>query len=468
VGLSGDSYRYGLRAGAVELGTVICLGFASAVLLPYYIKNKIFTIPEFLEIRYNATARTLFSGLMLIVCIMTKAAFTLFAGALVLHSLVGWEVMNTVAVMAVLVAVVTMIGGFTTVAYTDSIQAVIKIVGCGVICIVGLVKVGGWSALCAKVPDAIHIAGPIDDPNYPFWGIIAATVYGGIFYWGMDQVNVQRMLGARDLNQARWGAMFAALLKLTPVFIFALPGVIALALYPGRDSKTTFVTMLNEMAPTGVRGLLLASLLAAITSSLLAIMNSISTLIVHDFIMRYRPKTSDRGQVFFGRLAILFGAFMAYWAAYLVYHTPGGLYKYLQTISIYLLLPVTPAIAMGILSKRVTLKGAAASVAVGVLLSAIMVIDELVGAEKGAKIFPWLHQHYLMVNYSWRGLWGTIIIIIVMFAVSAFTAKTSPEKLAHTTIDWGKKPEPFMGLKDWRLQLAAIGVVTILFYAWLW
>jgi solute:Na+ symporter, SSS family len=155
VGLSGDSYRYGLSAGSVELTTAITLGFACAILFPYYIKNKIFTIPEFLEIRYNRNARLFFSGLMLVISIMTKLAFTLFAGALVMNSLLGWSVMTTVFYTGMIVAVFTIIGGFTAVAYTDTIQTVIMIVGCSIMLFIGLDKVGGWSGLMEKVPEAM-------------------------------------------------------------------------------------------------------------------------------------------------------------------------------------------------------------------------------------------------------------------------------------------------------------------------
>ncbi|KKL49066.1 hypothetical protein LCGC14_2319240, partial [marine sediment metagenome] len=233
VGLSGDSYRYGLSAGSVELTTYITLGVACAVLFPYYLKNRIYTIPEFLELRYDKNARTFFSGLMLVISVMTKLAFTLFAGALVLNSLLGWNVMTTVVYVGFIVAGFTIIGGFTAVAYTDTIQAVIMILGSGIMLFIGLDKVGGWSGLMEKVPESMSIAAPIDDPNYPFWGILATAFYAGIFYWGMDQVNVQRVLASPNLKQARWGAMFASLLKLLPIFIFALPGVIAFALYPG-------------------------------------------------------------------------------------------------------------------------------------------------------------------------------------------------------------------------------------------
>ena len=467
VGLTGDAYRYGLSAGTVELTTAICLGFAAAVLFPYYIRNQVFTIPEFLELRYNALARTFFSGLMLVICVMTKMAFCLYAGAIVLQNLFGWDVMTTVAVLGVVTAVFTMVGGFAGVAYADIIQSTIKIFGCALMLAIGLYKVGGWHELMVKVPQAMHIHRPYTDPTYPFWGVIFGAIYGGIFYWGVDQVNVQRVLGAANLKQARWGAMSCVLLKLTPVFIFALPGVIALALFPGREPKTTFVTLLNELLPSGVRGLVLAALICALISALDATMNSLSTLFVRDFILRFRPQTSERAQVAIGRWAIAAGTAAGVAAAYLVYKTPEGLYKYLQTISVYLVMPITPAIVFGILSKRVNMKGAVASVGVGIVLATIFVTDQLMGAEAGAKAFPLLH-HDLTLNYTYRGLWGTLLIVATLFGVSYLTPPPRPEQLATTTVNWGEKWEPFQGLTDWRLHLAVLSVVTVLCYWLLW
>jgi len=470
VGLSGDAYRYGLKAGTVELTTAMCLGFACAALFPYYIKTRVFTIPEFLELRYNASARLFFSGLMLVICIMTKMAFTLYAGALVLNSLMGWEVMQVVWVLGVSAAVVTIIGGFAAVAYTDTIQAAIMIVGALVMTVLGLQQVGGWGELTLKVQEQMHIAGPYDDPNYPFWGIIAGAIYGGIFYWGIDQVNVQRALGARNLDQARWGAMFAVLLKLTPVFLFALPGVIAFAVEPGlsdQQSKSTFVWLLNNFCPRGVRGLVLGALLAAMISSLLAMMNSISTMAVRDFVVRFRPRTSERLQVLLGRSAIVVATVLGVSAAYLVYKTPGGLYKYLQTISIYLVMPITPAIVFGIISKRVNVVGASASVLTGAAISAMFVADELVGPELGSQLFPWLH-HPLTFNYTYRGLWGTLAVVAVLFGVSLATKPPPPEKVEQTTIRWGGSREPFRGWSDWRLQWLVLALITVAIYYWLW
>jgi SSS family solute:Na+ symporter len=469
VGLSGDSYRYGLSAGSVELTTAITLGFASAILFPYYLKNKIYTIPEFLELRYNKNARTFFSGLMLVISVMTKLAFTLFAGALVLNSLLGWNVMTTVLYIGIIVAVFTMIGGFTAVAYTDTIQASIMILGTAIMLFIGLDKVGGWSGLMDKVPEAMSIAKPYDDPVYPFWGILATAFYAGIFYWGIDQVNDQRVLAAPNLKQARWGAMFAAALKLLPVFLFALPGVIAFALYPGLEgdeTKQTFIILLNNLLPSGLRGLVLASLMAALITSLIAVLNSVSTLVVRDFVVEFKPSISEKKQVFIGRIVILLVTFLGIGAAYLVYKNEEGLYKYLQTISAYLVLPVFPAIFFGIISKKVTLKAATVSVVIGVILATIFVIDQFLGPETGQKIFPILH-HKLTLNFGYRGLWAIIFTTIILFAVSAFTPKTDPVKLEKTTVNFSKRMEKFSGITDWRLHLFIISLITIFLYIWL-
>lgn len=470
VGLSGDSYRYGLSAGSVELTCAITLGFACAILFPYYLKNKIYTIPEFLEKRYNRQARTFFSGLMLVISIMTKLAFTLFAGALVLNSILGWNVMTTVFYIGIAVAIFTMIGGFTAVAYSDVIQVVLMIGGATVMLFIGLDKVDGWSGLMERVPEMMKVSAPYDDPVYPFWGILATAFYAGIFYWGIDQVNVQRTLSAPNLQHARWGAMFATFLKLFPIFIFALPGVIAFALFPnelqGEETKQTFVLLLNKLLPSGLRGLMLASLMAALVTSLIAVLNSVSTLVVRDFVVEFKPNLSEKKQVTFGRVIILIAAFLGIGAAYLVYKNEEGLYKYLQTITAYLVLPVFPAIFFGIMSKKVTMAGAKASVFVGIILATIFVIDQLVGADTGKEWFPILH-HKLTLNFGYRGLWAEIIITGVLFLVSAYTTKTPAEKLEKTTINYSKGIAKFEGWTDWRLHLAILSAITIFLYAWL-
>jgi SSS family solute:Na+ symporter len=340
------------------------------------------------------------------------------------------------------------------------------IAGCSLMLFIGLGKVGGWHALVTQMPLAMHVARPYDDPNYPFVGILLGALYGGVFYWGMDQVNVQRVLGARDLREARKGAMFATLLKLSPIFIFALPGVIAAALYPGRNPKTTFITLLSDLLPTGVRGLVLAALICALIGSSLSVMNSISTLIVRDFLLGFRKDSPEKTQVLLGRASILFTTPLAVAAAYLIYSTPDGLYKYLQAVSIYLVMPVTPAIFFGIMSKRMTFQGAVASAVTGTLLASMFVADQLM-TSTGARAFPFLHWK-LTLNYTYRGLWGTIIATAVLFAVSHLTQPPEPASVKGLTVEWGAHIAPFEGLTDWRLHLFLLTLATIAIYAWLW
>jgi SSS family solute:Na+ symporter len=264
--------------------------------------------------------------------------------------------------------------------------------------------------------------------------------------------------------------MFAVFLKLFPIFLFALPGVIAFALFPGElsgeESKQTFVLLLNKLLPSGLRGLMLAALVAALITSLIAVLNSVSTLVVRDFIVEFRSSVSEKKQVKLGRYIILIVTLFGIGATYLVYKNEEGLYKYLQTITAYLVLPVFPAIFFGIASKRVTLKGAFASVLVGVVLATIFVVDQLLGADAGKEIFPFLH-YKLTLNFGYRGLWAEFLITTVLFAVSAFTEKTSEEKLEKTTVNYGKTLAKFEGLSDWRLHLGVLSLITIFLYVWL-
>lgn len=239
-----------------------------------------------------------------------------------------------------------------------------------------------------------------------------------------------------------------------------------MALFPGHEAKITFVTLLNELLPTGLRGLVLAALLAAMISSLLSMMNSISTLVTKDYVVRLRPHTSERAQVRIGRLAIVLGTACGILATYPIAMTPEGLYKYLQTVSLFLVMPLTPAIFFGIMSRRVTFTGAVWSFAIGVMLAGVFVTDQLMGREWGMRVWPCLHLP-LTENYTYRGLWGTALITLVLFLVSFVTRKTSEEKLARTTVCW-ERLAPFEGWKDWRLQWAVLALVTISLYVWLW
>ncbi len=229
----------------------------------------------------------------------------------------------------------------------------------------------------------------------------------------------------------------------------------------------TFVTLLNDLLPSGLRGLVLAALLSALIGSSLAVMNSVSTLVVRDFFLNSAHPTSERRQVFLGRLAIVVSTPLAVAAAYLIYTTPEGLYKYLQAISIYLVMPITPAIFFGIMSKRVTFQGAIASVFAGGVLASLFVTDQLMGAAAGSRLFPWLHKSFSL-NYTYRGLWGTLFAILTLFAVSYCTEAPATSQVEGLTVNWNSRIEKFRGIYDWRLHLAILAVLTIGIYKWLW
>jgi SSS family solute:Na+ symporter len=207
--------------------------------------------------------------------------------------------------------------------------------------------------------------------------------------------------------------------------------------------------------------------MAALVTSLIAVLNSVSTLVVRDFFVEFQPDISEKKQVVLGRYIIMAVTFLGIGAAYLVYKNEEGLYKYLQTITAYLVIPVFPAIFFGIVSRKVTLKGAAVSVLVGVVLATIFVIDQLIGPDAGQSWFPLLH-HKLTLNFGYRGLWTEMLITAVLFAVSAFTEKTAPEKLVKTTINFSHKITRFEGITDWRLHLGVLSLITLFLYIWLY
>ena len=202
-------------------------------------------------------------------------------------------------------------------------------------------------------------------------------------------------------------------------------------------------------------------------------MNSISTMAVRDFILRFRPKTSDISQVVLGRIAIIGAMLLGVGAAYVVYRQPEGLYKYLQTISIYLLMPITPSIVFGIMSRRVTYAGAIASIGVGIMVSALYMTDALLGMmapAKAERVFPFLHRT-LTTNYTYRGLWGTLHCDNRPLHRLGIHEKNGPREIRKTSIDWSnwtRRIEPFQGLTDWRLHLAVLSALTILAYWRLW
>ena len=352
VGMAGDAYAYGIAVYNYEWMAALVLILFALFFLPFYLRSEVFTMPEFLERRYDVRSRYYFSVVTVTGNILIDTAGALYAGALVIQIIYpDFPMWQSVMILAVLSGLYTIAGGLKAVVYTDVIQAVLLIAASIVVSIIAFEQVGSWSAVKdVTPPEMLSLVRPIDDPVLPWPGLITGVFLLGFYFWGTNQFMVQRTLGAKDLDHGRWGALFAGFLKVPVIFIMVLPGTFARVLYgPEAIEKAdmVFPTMLFDLLPVGIRGLVLAALVAAIMSSVDSTLNSASTLVTMDFIKKWKPDASNRTMVIFGR--IVTGVFMLLSAAWapVILDFP-SLWQYLQTVLAYLSPPVVACFVIGL------------------------------------------------------------------------------------------------------------------------
>src|SRR5215470_8918432 len=389
IGLAGSGAGSGMAFAHWELHSylILVLGWIFA---PFYLRSKVFTTPEFLERRYTPGTRTWLSVIFLFSYILTKASVTLFAGAFAIQTILGYQNVHiplfgevdffwfAALSLVIITGVFVILGGMKSVLWTEAMHVPVLLVGSAVLLVVGLIKIGGLDALRTANPETIHLWRPLsttpathgfpgflfDPSTTPWLGVILASPIIGLWYWCTDQYIVQRVLTARDLREARRGTMFAGYLKLAPVFIFLLPGMIAVALFkqgvPGFESigsnpQGAFPVLVSNLLPVGLRGLVLAGMLSALMSALASLFNSTATLFTVDFYKRLRPQSTEKHLVTVGRLAtggmILLG--MA-WIPFLQDLGKGQLYAYLQLVQSLLAPSIAAVFMLGIFSKGVT------------------------------------------------------------------------------------------------------------------
>ena len=322
VGLAGAGASTGMAMAHWEMHgwLILVLGW---VFVPFYARSGVFTMPEFLERRYNSGARSLLSIISLVSYVLTKVAVTVYAGGIVFKQVLGIETFMGIDFfwisaigLVVITGLFTVIGGMKSVLYTSILQTPVLLIGSIVILVVGLTKLGGWHELmeiCRQhtTPLGDSMTSLIrskDDPNFPWTGVILGSAIIGFWYWCTDQYIVQRVLSGRDQKQARRGAIFGGYLKLTPVFIFLIPGMIAYALNQKglmtlTSSDAAFPTMVSNLLPIGLKGVVVGGLLAALMSSLASLFNSSATLFTVDFYKKYRPVSTEKHLVKVGRWA---------------------------------------------------------------------------------------------------------------------------------------------------------------------
>lgn len=367
IALPGSGYHQGIGVYNYEWLPALILIVFAIFFLPSFLNNRIRTAPEYLERRFGPTPRLLFSAFLLLANIFIDAAAALYAGATLMQVLFPQiPLWLTVAVSSAVAGLYIVAGGLRAVVLNDALQACMILLGGTLLAVLTWQALPSWAALQAQLPpDALHLIRPADDPDMPGPGLLTGVLVIGIYFWCTNQFVIQRALGAADLNQARWGALLAGCLKLPNLFLLVLPGVMAVALYPSLPRPDlVFPTLVFDLLPAGVRGLMLAALAAALLSSLEAILNSTATLFTLDFVQRLAPGLGERALVRSGRLATLgFMVAAAVWAPQIQHFTT--LWQYLQSILAYVTPPVVAVFLLGMFWPRASRAGAVAALGIG-------------------------------------------------------------------------------------------------------
>lgn len=383
VGLAGSGAgdRFPLLIYELHAWIVILLGW---LFLPFYVRSGVFTMPEFLEKRFNPRARWFLSLFSLAAYVLTKVSVTLYAGGIVISTLLDISFMQGALATVILTGIYTVLGGMRAVVYTETLQAVILVVGAATLTFLGLQAAGGWGSVVNEVgPEYMDMWRSMDDPDYPWHWLVLSSTIVGIWYWCTDQVIVQRVLTAKNITEARRGSIFGAFLKLMPVFLFLIPGVIALVLKQRGELEwdtpdQAFPALMMSVLPAGLRGLVAAGLMAALMSSLASVFNSCSTLFTVDIYKKIRPNTSEKELVRVGRIAtavvVLLGIL---WVPIIEQLAGGSLYSYLQNVQSYIAPPITAVFLLGIFSNRINSNGALVTLFSGLAIAAIRLILEV-------------------------------------------------------------------------------------------
>jgi SSS family solute:Na+ symporter len=481
VGLAGSGATDGVAMAHYELHAW-CLLVLGWVMVPFYMRSKIFTMPEFLERRFSPASRTVLSLISLVAYVLTKIAVGIFAGGIVFSVLLpemNLFGMNSFWVGSILVilltGIYTILGGLRAVAYTEALQTIVLVFGSILVTIFGLIALGGWGELraildsemfnlwkplvpaglegtWAPVKEAGKMAWYFND-NYPWLGMLFCAPIIGLWYWTTDQYIVQRALGAQNETEARRGSIAASFFKLLPVFIFIIPGMIGIALAQSgtipamseqligadgqviRDNaQATFPLLVAHVLPVGIRGIVVAGLLAALMSSLAGVFNASSTLFTMDFYSRLRPKATQHQLVWIGRVAtavmVLIGLL---WIP--VIQGGRGLYDYLQGVQAYLAPPIFVVFFLGVFWKRLNAKGCLAALisgfALGVFRLAVDTPIKLIdGFTYDQGSFFWVINNIFFQYYS---LVIFVVCVAVMIIVSYMTKEPLYEKISGLT-----------------------------------
>ena len=463
IGLSGDAYSTGISVYNYEWMSAVLMAFFAVFLLPLYLKSQVYTMREYLERRYDGRARTYFAVLTLFLNIVLDTAGSLYAGALIMKLV--WPdipIWQTIAVLAVVAGVYTIIGGLSAVMITDVIQAVLLILGSVVIATMAISEAGGWTNIVASVdPERLSLIRPLDDPGMPWLGLVLGVPLLGFYFWCTNQFMVQRVLGAKNIEHGRWGALLAGFLKIPVLFLMVIPGTAAILLYPNLERPDlVFPTLMFDLLPVGILGLVMAGFLAALMSQIDSTLNSASTLVTMDFIRRRHPEFSSEKLLKVGRyVTFVFMLLAVLWAPQI--ENFSSLFKYLQAVLAYAVPPVVCLFLFGTFWQRANSTGAFLAMTVGVASAVVLfIVNEIMGITS---------IHFLLV--------APIVFAVCCVAMLAGSLSTpAPDRAAVEQYLW--TPDTYRAeTKElegtpWYANFRVLAVIIVLISAahvvWLW
>ncbi|MER3317884.1 sodium:solute symporter [Flagellimonas lutimaris] len=472
VGLAGAGAgdRLPMLIYEIQAWVVLILGW---VFLPFYARAGVFTMPEFLEKRFDARARWILSVFSIVAYVLTKISVTIYAGGVVVSALLGIDFWTGAIATVVLTGIYTVLGGMRAVVYTETLQAIILVIGAAALTFIGLDHVGGWESMKQTVtPEYLNMWRSASDPDFPWPSLLIASTITGIWYWCTDQYIVQRALTAKNIKEGRRGTIFGALLKLLPVFLFLIPGVIALTLKMRGEldwdsPDQAFPVLMSNLLPSGLRGLVAAGLLAALMSSLASVFNSCSTLFTVDIYKKLRPNTPEKKLVRTGQIATVIVVIIGIVWIPIMANISGVLYEYLQSVQSYIAPPITAVFLLGIFHKRINSQGAFVTMVVGFIVGALRIILELVKDSLDPESFWFLLGDMNFLSFA---AWFFLFCIILILVVSYATAPPSDEKLKNLTYatisdEERKKNKSSYNWKDIVISLVIIAIVI---YVMIW
>ncbi|MBN2667472.1 MAG: sodium:solute symporter [Bacteroidales bacterium] len=490
VGLAGAGASSGMAMAHWEMHGWIILILAW-FFVPFYARSGVFTMPEFLEKRYNKGARSVLSIISLVSYVFTKVAVTVYAGGIVFKQVFGIESMFGIDFfwisaigLVVLTGIYTTLGGMRAVLATSILQTPILLVGSIVILIIGLIKVGGWSEVmevCRAVPvneygdSMTELMRSAKDKDFPWTGVILGSAIIGFWYWCTDQFIVQRVLSGRSLTHSRRGAILGAGFKLLPVFIFLIPGMIAYALnVKGMinlpDSDSAFAVLVKELLPLGFKGLVVGGILAALMSSLASLFNSSATLFTVDFYEKFRPQATERELVRVGRIATVVVVILGVLWIPVMKGLGKFLYAYLQDVQSMLAPGIAAVFLLGILSKRTTPKAGLWGLLIGFVLGMTRLGFNILG--KGMQGDGFLYSVFVgMNNYNYEVILF-FVVIVLMIIISYFTPRADPATIKGLyvgSVSAEQKAVIKASYNNWDLFFSGLIIVVIIaFYVYFW